>query len=359
MAHSKTFKVQPVAAMLGTTPDTVRRDTEAAGINVERQAGGGPQARLFTLENIYDLAAYRASKSKFKPKRTIIITIYAPKGGVGKTTAASNIASLLPLLGLRTLVADIDFQANLSMSYGYDSELTHEEAKAAGLPAEQVIDYHFGQLMSLWPGERTDLKTAIKMPYGPNGPHLIPAEVTLDRLDDVFTLEAISGRRPEMAIAKWILEGQSGKNPSCDLSQYDVIIFDAAPAKSKTTKAALLASDYVIAPVSMEKYSTKSVSYLSTVLKDMQESFGRYPELVLLGNFFDTKRTRVLAQVAKLTANYPNAWLDATISTSEEFRKVLSAEDYEVPLALAKPSSNSAEELRAVATALMKKMDVI
>lgn len=359
MSNRKTFKVQAVATLLGTTPDMVRRDTEAAGIEVERQSGSGPQSRLFTLENIYDLAAYRAKKTGFKPLRPIIITIYAPKGGVGKTTGASNIGCLIPLMGLKTLVIDIDFQANLTMSYGYDSELTHEEASEAGLPPEQVIDYHFGQLLPLWPGERATLKQVLKMPYGANGPHLIPAEVTLDRLDDVFTLESISGKLPEMAIAKWITDGRNGKIPDCDLSEYDVIIFDAAPAKSKTTRAALLASDFVVAPVSMEKYSTKSVSYLSTVLTGMEESFGRYPELVLLRNFFDPKRTRVLSQVAKLQATYPKAWLEATISTSEEFRKVLSAEDYEIPLALAKPSSSSAEELRHVAAALMKKMEVI
>jgi len=359
----RTFKVQAVAMLLGTTVDTVRRDTEAAGIEVARQSGNGPQTRLFTLENIYDLAAYRAKKTGFKPKRQIIFTVYAPKGGVGKTTGSSNLGVVLPLSGLRVLLIDLDFQGNLTMSYGYDSELTPEEAAEAGVPVDRCIEYHFGHLMPNWPtkGERPTLKQVLKMPYGPNGPHVIPAEVTLDRLDDVFTLQALSSQRPELAIAKWIHDGQNGKNPDVDLSQYDVIIFDAAPAKSKTTRAALVASDYVVAPVSMEKYSTKSVSYLSSVLTAMKEDVGRYPELVLLRNFFDAARPRVMSQVAKLQSNYPNAWLNATISTSEEFRKVLSDDENEVdlPLALAKPSSKSANELRAVAAALMQKMGVI
>jgi chromosome partitioning protein len=355
--------VQAVATLLGTTTDTVRRDTEAAGIEVARHTGNGPQTRLFTLENIYDLAAFRAKKAGFKTKKPIIVTVYAPKGGVGKTTGSSNLGVLLPLLGPRVLLVDIDFQANLTMSFGYDSELTPEEADEAGVPRDRCIDYHFGHLMPQWPtrAERPSLKQVIKMPYGPNGPHLIPAEVTLDRLDDVFTLESLNGKRPELAIAKWILDGRSGKNPDCDLSNYDVIIFDAAPAKSKTTRAALVASDYVVAPVSLEKYSTKSVSYLSTVLKGMEEDIGKYPELVLLRNFFDATRPRVMSQVAKLQSNYPNAWLNATISTSEEFRKILSDDENEVdlPLALAKPSSKSANELRAVTSDLMHKMGVI
>jgi chromosome partitioning protein len=35
----------------------------------------------------------------------------------------------------------------------------------------------------------------------------------------------------------------------------------------------------------MEKYSTKSVSYLAGVLSEMQQEHNRYPELTILGNF--------------------------------------------------------------------------
>jgi chromosome partitioning protein len=199
----------------------------------------------------------------------------------------------------------------------------------------------------------------VKKPFGEHGPHLIPAEVTLDRLEAFFTVDAIQGRRPDLAIAKFLHEGLSGKNPDLDLSGYDVIIFDAPPAKSQSTKGALLASDFVVAPVSMEKYSTKSVSYLSRVLTDMQTEIGKYPELIILANFYDKTRVRVAAQVVTLTSKYKNAWLDATISSNEEFRKNLSGDEYEMPLAIAKPSSQPAIELRAVTQALIEKMRIV
>jgi len=129
----KTFKVQGVAKLLGISVDSVRRDADEAGLQIERQGGSGPKTRIFTVENVFDLAAHRARKYGFTPKTKRILTVYAPKGGVGKTTISSNIACILALMGLRVLVIDLDFQANLTISFGYDPELTPEEATAAGL----------------------------------------------------------------------------------------------------------------------------------------------------------------------------------------------------------------------------------
>ncbi|RYZ85598.1 MAG: ParA family protein, partial [Proteobacteria bacterium] len=130
----KPFKVQAVATLLGISVDAVRRDSDDANLEIERQAGDGPKTRLFSVENIFDLAAYRAKKYGIIAKKKRIFTVYAPKGGVGKTTKASNVAVTLALMGLRVLVIDLDFQANLTISYGYDPELTHEEADESGLP---------------------------------------------------------------------------------------------------------------------------------------------------------------------------------------------------------------------------------
>jgi chromosome partitioning protein len=78
----KTFKVQAVAKLLGVSVDSVRRDADDAGLEIERQGGAGPKTRIFSTENIFDLAAYRARKYGVTPKVKRILTIYAPKGGV-------------------------------------------------------------------------------------------------------------------------------------------------------------------------------------------------------------------------------------------------------------------------------------
>lgn len=356
----KTFKVQGVAKLLGISVDSVRRDADEAGLQIERQGGSGPKTRIFTVENVFDLAAHRGRKYGLTPKSKRILTVYAPKGGVGKTTISSNIACILALMGLRVLVIDLDFQANLTISFGYDPELTPEEATTAGLPQSTCVEYHLGHLLPQWQqnGMVQPLAKVIKKPFGENGPHLIPSEVTLDRLEALFTVDAIMGKKPELAIARWLDEGLSGSNPNLDLSQYDIVMFDAPPAKNQTTRGALLASDFAVAPVSMERYSTKSVSYLADVIGEMKNTYSKFPQLSVLGNFFDAKRVRVAAQVIALTSKYPEAWMDNQISSSEEFKKVLDDDDG-LPLALARPTSTPADELRAATRELVERMAML
>lgn len=355
----KPLKVQAVAHLLETTVDSVRRHIDDSGIQVDRQETG-PRTRQFTVENVFDLAAWRHSnRPKLKVKKRITATIYAPKGGVGKTTITANLACLFPLMGLKTLVIDLDFQANLTLALGYDSELTVEEADEKGISREKVIERHFGNLLPSWPYGRSALKDVVKKPFGENGPHLIPADLTLDRLDTILTYDALEGRQGDLTIAALLREGLAGKNPDFDLSGYDVILFDAAPAKNRMTRGALLASDHVISPISMEKFSTKAISYLASVLQDMQSSSGRSPDLVVVGNFHTQNRLRVVNQMAVISENYPGALLDTLIRRSEEFPKTLSEDDDLPPLILAKPTSEPSDDLRAVAKALLVKMGVI
>lgn len=355
---SRKLKVQAVAHLLETTVDSVRRYIDDAGIEVERQENG-PRTRQFSLDNIFDLAQWRqANRPKTKIVKRAIATIYAPKGGVGKTTIAANLACLFPLMGIKTLVIDLDFQANLTLAFGYDSELTVEEASELGMPVEKVVENHFGNLIPGWPYGRSSLKDVIKMPFGEHGPHIIPADLTLDRLDTILTYDALEGKKSDLKIAALIQEGLSGKNPDFDLTGYDLILFDAAPAKNRMTRGALLASDFVISPVSMEKFSTKAISYLSSVLNDMREDIGRSPELLVVGNFHTPNRLRVINQMSVLNKEYPGALLDEVIRRSEEFPKTLSEEEDLPPLCLAKPTSDASDELRAVAKALLTKMGV-
>ncbi len=357
--NQKTYKAQAVATLLGTSGDSVRRYVDDSKVAVLRQETG-PKTRIFSVENVYDLSAWRANKdTKKRAKRPVVITVYAPKGGVGKTTLSANLASIFPLMGLKTLAIDLDFQSNLTVSFGYDSELSPEEAVDAKIPLEQCVEYHFGHLFPNWPTGTLALQQVIKKPYGENGPHIIPSDVTLDRLDALLTYDALEGRSSDSAINKLIIEGRLKKSKTLDLSEYDVIMFDAAPAKNRMTRGALLASDFVVAPISLEKFSTKAVSYLATVLTEMQEQSNRSPELIIVGNFFDQNRPRVLNQLATIRKTYEASWLESIIRRSEDFPKALSSEDYDLPLCLSKPNSQGASDIRGVADALIKRMSVI
>lgn len=354
-----THRVQAAARLLDTSVDSVRRYVDESGLDVKRQENG-PKARLFTLENIFYLADWRRqNRPTIKPKRQVLATVYAPKGGVGKTTLAANLACLFPLMGLKTLVIDLDFQANLTMAMGYDPEMTEDEAAEFEVDPSRIVEHHFGHLVKGYPEGEHPLSRIVKMPFGPHGPHVIPADLTLDRLETVLTFVALNNQNSDRAIADVIYEGLQGTNPDLDLSGYDVILFDAAPAKSRVTRGALLASDYVIAPVAFERFSTKAVSYLAHVLNDLYGAHERSSKMIMVGNFHTPKRLRVYSQISTLSQEYPGQLLEAMIHRSEDFPRTLSADDYLPPLALTNPSLPASEQLREVARELLQKMEVV
>ena len=62
----------------------------------------------------------------------MITTIINLKGGVGKTTTAVNLAEGLARRGRKTLLIDLDSQANASVALGFDKANLPEVASEEG-----------------------------------------------------------------------------------------------------------------------------------------------------------------------------------------------------------------------------------
>jgi len=356
----KPYKVQAVAQLLGTTTDSVRRMIDESGVEVSRQ-DHGLNARIFSVENIFDLARYRAAKRKkgrYGAKGQVVATVYAPQAGVGKTTLAGNFASCFALRGMRTLSIDLDSQAGLTLSLGYDSVLTPEEASEMSTPQSQLVEYHFGNLLPSWPSGRRTLSEVVKKPYGENGPHLVPADLTLDRLDLTLTDKKLAARNAGLTIASLLRDGRAKKDPHFDTSEYDIVLFDSPPSLNRITRGALLASDFVICPVSMERHSAKALSYLSSALTEMHDQFGRSPELIIVGNFFDSAHVRVMARLSMIMQTYRQSLLQCWIRRSKDFPKALDNIG-DAPLVLSKPGCSATADLMACAEVLLGRLGMI
>jgi chromosome partitioning protein len=156
-------------------------------------------------------------------------TLYAlanQKGGVGKTTTAINLAACLAEAGARSLVVDLDPQANATSGLGVRAEAasTYDLLDGARL-AEVVTRTAFANL---------DLV--------PSRPDLAGAAVELaQRSDGESYLSQSLGRARE---------------------DYEFVFLDCPPSLGPLTVNALAAADQVLVPVQAEYYALEGLAQL-------------------------------------------------------------------------------------------------
>ena len=156
----------------------------------------------------------------------IVYALANQKGGVGKTTTAINLAACLAEAGQRSLVVDLDPQANATSGLGEraNGHSTYDLLDGAPL-AELVRHTRFANL---------DLV--------PSKPDLAGAVVELARLED--------GER----YLAGPLQGARG--------EYRFVFLDCPPSLGPLTVNALAAADKVIVPVQAEYYALEGLTQL-------------------------------------------------------------------------------------------------
>ncbi|MDA0728366.1 MAG: AAA family ATPase [Bacteroidetes bacterium] len=193
-----------------------------------------------------------------------IIAVANQKGGVGKTTTAINVGGCLGVLEYKTLLVDLDPQANASSGVGVDP-------RGVLSGSYEVISHEVRASDCIVPTSSPNFDVL------PTNLDLVGAEI-----------ELVSAENRERRLKAALEEVRDS---------YDFIILDCSPSLGLLTLNALTAADSVIIPVQCEYFALEGLGKLLNTVKIVQTQLnpGLEVEGILL-TMYDT-RLRLANQV--------------------------------------------------------------
>jgi chromosome partitioning protein len=195
-----------------------------------------------------------------------IIAVANQKGGVGKTTTAVNLAAALALHNQRTLLIDLDPQANSTLTFINPADVD-------------------GTIYDVLAGDKRKLPEVVKPTRWMNL-SLVPSRISLAKLEAQLVGQFDAPFRLKDAIAL------------CR-DDFDMIVIDTPPALGIITVNALVAATFLIVPIQASYYALEGTDDLLETLERIRARPN--PELQLLGvliTLYD-KRTNLARDIRK------------------------------------------------------------
>lgn len=162
-----------------------------------------------------------------------VIVVANQKGGIGKTTTATALSSILSLKGYNTLLIDADMQGNSTDTYRGEFE-----GKATLYDVLLESD-----------NSRISINDAIqKTEIG----HIVAADPLLRKADEILNGDVNGLYKLQDVLS--------------ELKGYDYVIIDTAPSMNTLLYNCLIAADKVIIPITADRYGLQGLAQLNQTI---------------------------------------------------------------------------------------------